>query len=84
MARLALGRKGIVCHRIPTNSEMCHLLAQLRIHTVLLKLNPAVTVYVQRSHDHRNVAEVDWCYVAASSGKICGVNVSKNPCVHKY
>lgn len=44
---------------------------------MLLKLSPAVTVYVERSHDHRNVAELDWCYVAASSGKICGVNVSK-------
>ncbi len=46
---------------------------------MLLKLNPAVTVYFLCSHDHRNVAEVDWCYVAASSGKVCSVNVSKIP-----
>ena len=26
--------------------------------------------------DHRNVAELDWCYVA-SSGKICAANVSE-------
>lgn len=47
-----------------------------------LKLNPAVTVYVQRSHDHRNVSEADWCFVAASSGK-SGVNVSiSHDCTH--
>lgn len=33
-------------------------------------------ICIKRSLDHRNVAELDWCYVA-SSGKICAVNVSK-------
>lgn len=62
-------KEKIVSYMLPSDPKMFHLLAQLRIHTVRLKLNPAVTVYVQRSHDHRNVSEADWCFVAASSGK---------------
>lgn len=53
------------------------MLAQRRGHTGLLKLDPAATVHVPRSHDHRNATEVDRCDVAASSGKICGRNIKR-------